>query len=317
MAGCELRVCLFDVPVGHFEALQARERRLRTSFVDAVLDNPAPDPAPSPAPDSAPSPCSAPDPVLPAGAGTRGGNGRGGDAGRSDGEDGESGVGINGSGGGGGGGGAVVRGVVLFTQYSDAEYRDERADTPEKWHDEVRCDIASVRYGALLLRWYTGTRAPIVPRDLRTAAVVYLACDPRACLPQLSYFECSNDAFVCCEHAKVGQFYSGRVYREDLLPVPSYLARCVAAFEGIGALDNLLDHSFLGTHAPVGRSPGGSGVGTDGCTRASSGRTGSQTGSDAGAGGLGAGGASVGGQSGGMSLRAYLAAAGPAAFELR
>lgn len=69
----------------------------------------------------------------------------------------------------------------VFTRYSDERYRLERADTPEKWHEEV------------------------------------------------------------------GQHYSGEhIYREDCLPVPSYLRRCVDAYERIGELDNFLDNSFLG-----------------------------------------------------------------------
>ena len=72
---------------------------------------------------------------------------------------------------------------VIFGEYSDAEYRAERATTDELWH------------------------------------------------------------------AEVGQHYSGTlIYRDDLLPVPLYLTRCLTAFKQLGAesLDNFLDQSFLG-----------------------------------------------------------------------
>lgn len=47
---------------------------------------------------------------------------------------------------------------------------------------------------------------------------------------------------------QVGQFYSGDLYRDDLLPVPSYLLRCVRAHARADAvaLSNFLDESFLG-----------------------------------------------------------------------
>ena len=48
---------------------------------------------------------------------------------------------------------------------------------------------------------------------------------------------------------EVGQWYpAGEIYRPDLLPVPSYVLRCVRAHRvaGPAALANLLDASFLG-----------------------------------------------------------------------
>lgn len=71
--------------------------------------------------------------------------------------------------------------ATMFTEYSDEEYRAERATTPELWHEEV------------------------------------------------------------------GQYYAGaKIYRDDLLPVPSYLEKCVTAYTALGSLDNFLDNSFLG-----------------------------------------------------------------------
>jgi hypothetical protein len=58
---------------------------------------------------------------------------------------------------------------------------------------------------------------------------------------------CANDAATY--HEEVGAFYSGsRIYRDDLLPVPSYVLRCVRAQRRAGRayLDNLLSFSFLG-----------------------------------------------------------------------
>ena len=73
--------------------------------------------------------------------------------------------------------------AVIFAEYSDEEYRRERASTAELWHEEV------------------------------------------------------------------GQWYDGeKIYRDDLLPVPRYLERCLAAFHALGPCDlaNFLDESFLG-----------------------------------------------------------------------
>ena len=56
---------------------------------------------------------------------------------------------------------------------------------------------------------------------------------------------------MSARHAYVSRsrHYSGNViYREDLLPVPIYLTRCLTAFKQLGdeSLDNFLDRSFLG-----------------------------------------------------------------------
>lgn len=72
---------------------------------------------------------------------------------------------------------------VIFGEYSDAEYRAERATTNEIWQQEV------------------------------------------------------------------GRYYVGaKIYRDDILPVPSYLTRCLTAFQKLGeeSLSNFLDQSFLG-----------------------------------------------------------------------
>lgn len=46
---------------------------------------------------------------------------------------------------------------------------------------------------------------------------------------------------------RVGQFYSGKIWRDDILPFPRYLAFCLQAAQGQGenVLDNFLDHSYL------------------------------------------------------------------------
>lgn len=48
-------------------------------------------------------------------------------------------------------------------------------------------------------------------------------------------------------HNRVGQFYSGQIWRDDILPFPRYLAFCLQAAERQGkeVLDNFLDSSFL------------------------------------------------------------------------
>lgn len=48
-------------------------------------------------------------------------------------------------------------------------------------------------------------------------------------------------------HRRVGQFYSGPLWREDILPFPRYLAFCLqsAATQGDLVLDNFLDTTFL------------------------------------------------------------------------
>ena len=58
---------------------------------------------------------------------------------------------------------------------------------------------------------------------------------------------CKGDAAVFAR--EVGQHYAGRLYRADVLPVPSYVLRCMRAqraAEPEGALRNFLDTSFLG-----------------------------------------------------------------------
>ena len=48
----------------------------------------------------------------------------------------------------------------------------------------------------------------------------------------------------------VGQYYTGRLYRDDIFPVPSYVLRCIRAMRLAANPDamraNLLDSSFLG-----------------------------------------------------------------------
>ncbi|MGH1462063.1 MAG: gamma-glutamylcyclotransferase [Neptuniibacter sp.] len=48
-------------------------------------------------------------------------------------------------------------------------------------------------------------------------------------------------------HERVGQFYSGQIWRDDILPFPRYLAFCLQAAQGQGeeVLNNFLDSSFL------------------------------------------------------------------------
>ena len=45
---------------------------------------------------------------------------------------------------------------------------------------------------------------------------------------------------------QVGQHYDGPLYREDLLPVPAYMLKCLRAHAAVGTVDNFLDASFLG-----------------------------------------------------------------------
>lgn len=47
-------------------------------------------------------------------------------------------------------------------------------------------------------------------------------------------------------HEQVGRWYDGRLYRDDCLPVPSYLLRCMRAHAAAGTVANFLDSSFLG-----------------------------------------------------------------------
>lgn len=46
---------------------------------------------------------------------------------------------------------------------------------------------------------------------------------------------------------RVGQYYSGLLWRDDILPYPRYLAFCLQAAEGQGedVLNNFMDHSYL------------------------------------------------------------------------
>ena len=44
----------------------------------------------------------------------------------------------------------------------------------------------------------------------------------------------------------VGRFYRGSLYRSDLLPVPSYVLRCLRAHAAAASVANFLDASFLG-----------------------------------------------------------------------
>ncbi|WP_299179356.1 gamma-glutamylcyclotransferase [uncultured Neptuniibacter sp.] len=47
--------------------------------------------------------------------------------------------------------------------------------------------------------------------------------------------------------SRVGQFYDGLIWRNDILPYPRYLSFCLQAAEALGedVLDNFLDHSYL------------------------------------------------------------------------
>ena len=57
---------------------------------------------------------------------------------------------------------------------------------------------------------------------------------------------CGGDPAIF--HTEVGQYYDGEIYRDDLLPVPAYVMRCVRAHKlaGGAALANLLDTTVLG-----------------------------------------------------------------------
>ena len=67
---------------------------------------------------------------------------------------------------------------------------------------------------------------------------------------------CGDNA---AEHEeRVGQYYRGALYRDDILPVPSYVLRCLRAAcqatNADAARDNLLDASFLGDGVTLLRS---------------------------------------------------------------
>ena len=82
--------------------------------------------------------------------------------------------------------------------------------------------------------------------------------------PALMWAESSHDHFVrqrCggdadAYAAAVGRFYGGELYREDALPVPSYVLRCLRAQRAAApaALQNFLDASYLGDGATPLRS---------------------------------------------------------------
>mmetsp|Transcript_43676 Transcript_43676/g.116736 ORF Transcript_43676/g.116736 Transcript_43676/m.116736 type:complete len:191 (+) Transcript_43676:150-722(+) len=63
----------------------------------------------------------------------------------------------------------------------------------------------------------------------------------------VEYFEerCGGDKDMY--FSEVGQYYSGKLYRTDIFPVPRYLALVLRAHESLGAdyADNFLDSSFL------------------------------------------------------------------------
>lgn len=48
-------------------------------------------------------------------------------------------------------------------------------------------------------------------------------------------------------HERVGQYYSGALWRDDILPFPRYLAFCLQAAQGQGesVLNNFMDSSYL------------------------------------------------------------------------
>ena len=81
--------------------------------------------------------------------------------------------------------------------------------------------------------------------------------------PALMWAESSHDHFVrqrCGDadayDAAVGRFYAGELYREDALPVPSYVLRRLRAQRAAApaALQNFLDASYLGDGATPLRS---------------------------------------------------------------
>jgi hypothetical protein len=56
-----------------------------------------------------------------------------------------------------------------------------------------------------------------------------------------------NKCVTQTEYWNRGRFYSGKIWRGDILPFPSYLKHCLKAPRGHGSevLDNFLDASFL------------------------------------------------------------------------
>lgn len=162
--GSTLRVCLFEVPLDELPGLLSRERRLRVSC------------APYEACDAA----AASDASSGRGAVSTAGGGGKRVAGLAVGSERVAHSAAS--------GGRVAGWTVLFSEYSDEEYREGR-----------------------------------------------LRGDPA--LYQL----------------EVGQYYQGRLYRTDLLPVPSYVLLCARAHQraGAAALTNFLDGSFLGDGTPL------------------------------------------------------------------
>ncbi len=62
--------------------------------------------------------------------------------------------------------------------------------------------------------------------------------------------KCVTDAEY---HHRVGQYYQGGLWRQDILPNPRYLGFCLqaAASQGVAVLDNFLDSSFTADGRPL------------------------------------------------------------------
>ena len=99
---------------------------------------------------------------------------------------------------------------------------------------------------------------PLAMREARLrlapVRVEKLGGDDEAATAALLCLESSDDEYrerwcgadADAYHEQVGQYYDGRLYRDDCLPVPSYLIRCMRAHAAAGTVGNFLDASFLG-----------------------------------------------------------------------
>lgn len=139
-------------------------------------------------------------------------------------------------------------GVVFFSRHAEDPDAIEIASCSTQADDtsSIICcqfECSETEYEALYEREHRFNWVVVGTIDLQGNVAKGLMCTGSSDVEYRSN-KCASEAEY---FDRVGQYYKGLLWRDDILPYPRYLAFCLqaAAGQSPAVLDNFLDHTFL------------------------------------------------------------------------
>lgn len=139
-------------------------------------------------------------------------------------------------------------GIVFFSRHGEDPTSLEVASCSTQAHgpSSITCsqfECSEEQYLALYEREHRYNWVEVATIDSHNNLASGLMCTGNTDHEYRS-LKCTSEADY---HSRVGQYYAGKLWRNDILPYPRYLAFCLQAAEGQGSavLDNFLDNTYL------------------------------------------------------------------------